>query len=42
MNTEKLVMDSILSLNKNVTLIMISHSNKLSQKFDQIIDLDSL
>ena len=38
--TEKLVMDSILSLGKDVTLIMISHSNRLLEHFDQVIDLD--
>jgi ABC-type multidrug transport system fused ATPase/permease subunit len=40
--TEKLVMDSISILGKNVTLIMISHSNNLLQYFDQVIDLDKV
>ena len=40
--TEKLVMDSILNLGKDVTLIMISHSNRLLEHFDQVIDLDLL
>ena len=40
--TEKLVMDSILNLEKDVTLIMISHSNRLLEHFDQVIDLDLL
>ena len=38
--TEKLVMDSISNLGKDITLIMISHSNNLLQYFDQVIDLD--
>ena len=38
--TEKLVMDSITKLSKNITLIMISHSDRSLQYFDKIIDLD--
>ena len=38
--TEKLVMDSITKLNKNITLIMISHSDRSLKYFDKIIDLD--
>ena len=40
--TEKLVMDSISKLSKNVTLIMISHSDTSLKYFDKIIDLDKL
>jgi ABC-type multidrug transport system fused ATPase/permease subunit len=40
--TEKLVMDSVSSLGKDITLIMISHSNNLLQYFDQVIDLDKI
>jgi ABC-type bacteriocin/lantibiotic exporter with double-glycine peptidase domain len=40
--TEKLVMDSISNLGKDITLIMISHSNNLLQYFDQVIDLDKV
>ena len=40
--TEKLVMDSISNLGKDVTLIMISHSDNLLQYFDQVIDLDKI
>ena len=38
--TEKLVMDSITKLTKNITLIMISHSDTSLKYFDKIIDLD--
>lgn len=38
--TEKLVMDSITKLSKNITLIMISHSNTSLKYFDEIIDLN--
>jgi ATP-binding cassette, subfamily B, bacterial PglK len=38
--TEKLVLDSITKLNKDITLIMISHSNTSLKYFDKIIDLD--
>ena len=38
--TEKLVMDSITKLSKNITLIMISHSDTSLKYFDRIIDLD--
>ena len=38
--TEKLVMDSITKLSKDITLIMISHSNTSLETFDKIIDLD--
>ena len=37
--TEKLVMDSISKLSKDITLIMISHSNSSLRYFDKIIDL---
>ena len=40
--TEKLVMDSILQLSKDITLIMISHSDRSLKYFDKIIDLDKL
>ena len=40
--TEKLVMDSISKLSKNITLIMISHSDTSLKYFDKIIDLDKL
>ena len=39
--TEKLVIDSISKLSKNITLIMVSHSDKSSKYFDKIIDLDN-
>ena len=38
--TEKLVMESISKLNKDITLIMISHSNTSLKYFDKIIDLN--
>ena len=38
--TEKLVMDSISKLSKDITLIMISHSNSSLNYFDKIIDLE--
>ena len=38
--TEKLVMDSISNLSKDITLIMISHSDKSLKYFDKIINLD--
>ena len=38
--TEKLVMDSISKLGKDITLIMISHSDTSLKYFDKIIDLD--
>ena len=37
--TEKLVMDSISSIDKETTLIMISHSDNSLKYFDKIIDL---
>ena len=40
--TEILVMDSISKLRKDITLIMISHSNASIKYFDKIIDLDKL
>ena len=40
--TEKLVMDSITKLSKDITLIMISHSDTSLKYFDKIIDLDKL
>ena len=38
--TETLVMDSILKLSNDITLIMISHSDTTLKYFDKIIDLD--
>ena len=38
--TEKLVMDSLTKLKKDITLIMISHGNTSLEYFDKIIDLD--
>ena len=38
--TEKLVMDSIMKLKKNITVIMITHSNSTLKYFDKVIDLD--
>ena len=38
--TEKLVMNSISKLNRDITLIMISHSDTSLKYFDKIIDLD--
>jgi ABC-type multidrug transport system fused ATPase/permease subunit len=40
--TEKLVVNSITRLNKDTTLIMISHSDTSLKYFDKIIDLDKL
>lgn len=40
LETEKLVMDSITKLSKDITLIMISHSDTSLKYFDKIIDLD--
>jgi len=40
LETEKLVMDSITNLSKEITLIMISHSDTSLKYFDKIIDLD--
>ena len=40
--TENLVIESIKSLSKNITVIMISHSNNTLKYFDKIIDLDKL
>ena len=40
LETEKLVMDSITKLNKDITLIMISHSDTSLKYFDKVIDLD--
>jgi len=42
LETEKLVMDSITKLDKDITLIMISHSNRSLKYFDKIIDLDEI
>jgi ABC-type multidrug transport system fused ATPase/permease subunit len=41
-DTEKLIMDSIMKLSKEITLIMVSHSNNSLKYFDKIIDLDKL
>ena len=38
--TEDLVMKAITTLNKDITVIMISHSNRSLKYFDKIIDLD--
>ena len=40
LETEKLFMDSLSKIEKDVTIIMISHSDKLLEYFDKIIDLD--
>jgi len=40
--TEKLVINSITKHIKNITIIMISHSNNSLKYFDQIIDLDNI
>ena len=42
LETEKLVMDSITKLSKDITIIMIAHSNNALKYFDKIIDLDNL
>ena len=39
-NTEKELMDAITNLNKEITIIMISHSNTSLEYFDKIIDLN--
>ena len=41
-DTESLVMDSITKLDKEITLIMISHSDKSLKYFDKIINLDKI
>lgn len=41
-DTESLVMDSITKLDKEITLIMISHSDKSLKYFDRIINLDKI
>ena len=41
-DTENLVMDSVFNLEKDITLIMVSHSNRSLVHFDQVIDLDLL
>ena len=40
--TENLVMESIISNTKDITIIMISHSNSTLKFFDKIIDLEQL
>ena len=40
--TEDLVMHSIINLTKDITIIMISHSNNSLKYFDKIIDLDKI
>ena len=40
--TENLIMESIKIIGKNITVIMISHSNNSLKYFDKIIDLDKL
>ena len=42
LETEKLVIDSITKLNKEITVIMISHTSNSLKYFDKIIDLDEL
>jgi len=42
LETEKLVMDSITKLSKDITIIMVSHSNNSLKYFDKIIDIDNL
>jgi len=42
LETENLIMDSITKLRKDITVIMISHSNNSLKYFDKIIDLDKL
>jgi ABC-type bacteriocin/lantibiotic exporter with double-glycine peptidase domain len=41
LETEKLVIDSITKISKDITIIMISHSNNSLKYFDKIIDLDT-
>ena len=41
LETEKVVMESIFNLNKDITVIMISHSNNSLEYFDKIIDLNN-
>ena len=38
--TEKLLINSLSAVDKNITIIMISHSNAFLDYFDKIIDLD--
>ena len=40
--TENLVINSIMNLKKDITVIMISHSNNSLKYFDKVIDLDKL
>jgi ABC-type transport system involved in cytochrome bd biosynthesis fused ATPase/permease subunit len=42
LNTENLVMHSIINETKDITIIMISHSNNTLKYFDKIIDLDNI
>ena len=42
LETENLVMESITNFTKDITIIMISHSNNTLKFFDKIIDLDKL
>ena len=42
LETEKLVIDSITKLNKEITVIMISHTSNSLKYFDKIINLDDL
>ena len=42
LETENLIMDSITKLKKDITVIMISHSNNSLKYFDKIIDLNEL
>ena len=39
-NTEEQVINNLTSLNKKITILMISHSNNSLKYFDKIIDLD--
>ena len=41
-DTEDLVINSIMNLKKDITVIMISHSNNSLKYFDKVIDLDKL
>ena len=42
LETENLIMNSITKLRKDITVIMISHSNNSLKYFDKIIDLNEL
>ncbi len=40
--TESLIMQSIIKLDKKITIIMISHSNNFLEHFDKVIDIKML